>query len=230
MQEFVIFFILLIIIFLVTKKFSQNLFGFWYLLTRSKKIATNLTAFFIFPGTLIHEMNHFLFATFLGVRTGEFDLMPKITDGGIRMGSVQIAKCDFLRRSIIGLAPFFSGVTILYFLAKLIPSQISFEFKEILILSLAILGILMISNTMFSSKKDMEEIIPFIILIGIILGILWWFKIKISENILDFLTNIARNLNKVFLITIGVDLVFILLGKILIWFFQKILKRKIIFR
>ncbi len=232
MNAFIWFLILLLGVWFFNRKFSQNLFNFWFLLTKSKKWAMNLTAFFLLPGTIVHELSHFLAAIFLAVPTGEFSFWPEETEGGIRMGSVKIGKCDFVRRNLIGLAPFISGSVILYFLTKNLPKNwetwFSHSLIELFIYFLIILGILMISNTMFASKKDLEAILPLTILIFLILSLIWWFEIKIPDKIIVLTHNLALNLNRAFLITVLVDFGFIVLSKILIYLTQKLLKRRLV--
>lgn len=232
MDEFIWFFVLTLGVWFLNKKFSQNLFAFWFLISSSKKWAINFTAFFLLPGTIVHELSHFLAAIFLAVPTGDFSFWPEQTEEGIRMGSVKIGKCDFVRRNLIGIAPFISGSVILYFLTMNLPKDWEILFTknwgEILIYFLIILGILTIANTMFSSKKDLEVILPLVITVLIIVGLFWWFEVKISDKILDFGNNLSFSLNQAFLITILVDVGFIVLTKILMYLTQKLLKRRVI--
>ena len=111
---FLLFIILLSIIFLVSRSFSKNLYAFFFLITSSKTWALRLTALFLIPGTTLHELSHWFTAELLQVATGKIELWPKADEAsGIKMGSVQIAKVDVFRRTIIGIAPLISGITLL---------------------------------------------------------------------------------------------------------------------
>lgn len=230
MPELYLFLFLLLIIFLLHNKFSQSFFGLWYLVTRSKKWAVNLTALFLFLGTLIHEMSHFLVATFLGVATGEFNLWPKFEEGkGIRMGSVAIAKCDFVRRSLIGLAPVFSGITIIYILSLVLPSNLKFLINEKWWLNLIIiLVIFIISNTMFSSNRDMAEIVPFIVLLLIIWGFVNFMGWKMGGNFSYQLKMILSKINQALILVVGINLIILTGVRIMMIGMEKVLKRRII--
>ncbi len=87
-------------------------------LTRSPKFGIFTYSLVYFPGTLIHELSHALMAVFLGVRTGKLHLFPKFDPKtkSLALGSVEIEKKDFLRLSLIGAAPTFTGILIIYFL------------------------------------------------------------------------------------------------------------------
>jgi len=86
--------------------------------TRSPKLGIFTYSLLYFPGTLIHELSHALMAIFLGVRTGKLHLFPKFDPKtkSLALGSVEIEKKDFFRLSLIGAAPTFFGILIIYFL------------------------------------------------------------------------------------------------------------------
>jgi len=67
-----------------------------------------------FPGTVIHELAHLLAAGLLFVKTGSMEIIPKVMDDEIRLGSVQVAKTDPFRRTIIGVAPVLLGMAIIF--------------------------------------------------------------------------------------------------------------------
>ena len=117
MVQILIFFFLISLLNLLSQVFFQNFFSFWLLLTTSKTWAIRMTALFFLPGTLIHELAHFLFAVLLGVPTGTIYVLPVYEEHqGIRMGSVKIAQVDPFRRTLIGLAPLVVGILIIFFI------------------------------------------------------------------------------------------------------------------
>lgn len=138
-----------------------------YRLTRSKKLTVNLLALLFLPGTILHEIAHWLTAVLLFVPVGDISIMPKLTNGGVILGSVSMSKTDPLRRLFIGTAPVFAGVGIivggLYFVSK---NNLLNNYWSILLLALVVFEI---GNTMFSSKKDMEGAIE-LLLVALLLG------------------------------------------------------------
>lgn len=59
------------------------------------------------PGTILHELAHFLMCKLLGVRTGEVSLFKpqQMEDGSITLGYVQHERTDPLRGALVAIAP-----------------------------------------------------------------------------------------------------------------------------
>ncbi len=226
----IILIIQLIILFLLARSFSKNFFSFWFLITKSKHWAMRISSFFLFPGTLIHELSHWLVAEILQVPTGEIKLIPEFDNkSGIRMGSVKIAKVDPFRRTLIGIAPIITGITILTIIASMINKiQINYSNISNLIIIGYFITVTLISNTMFSSKKDMEASFIPLFFIVIISGTWWYFGWQLPNKLLNVLINTAKNLNQTFLTTIIINIIFLLIVKIFTTIFSKILKRKLV--
>ena len=146
-------------------------------LTRSNTLAIQLLALIFFPGVLIHELGHFLMASILFVPTGEIEFLPKVQEGGVKLGSVAIARTDPLRRLLIGLAPTVSGVGILllasYYLGALWP----LSWKTLLFCYI----LFEIGNTMFSSSKDLEGALGFLLFVGFLFACLFILGARIPQ-------------------------------------------------
>ncbi|NWF64080.1 MAG: hypothetical protein HXY38_07220 [Chloroflexi bacterium] len=81
-----------------------------FLLTRNKPLTIALFSLLFFPGVFLHELSHFLMAKLLGVRTGEFSVIPQaLGDGLLQLGYVETERTDIVRDSLIGLAPIIAG-------------------------------------------------------------------------------------------------------------------------
>lgn len=88
------------------------------ILTRNQTFTVGLFSLLFFPGVLIHELSHFLMARVLGVRTGQFSLIPQVTeDGRIILGYVETVRADVARDSLIGAAPLIAGGLFLAFVS-----------------------------------------------------------------------------------------------------------------
>lgn len=80
------------------------------LLTRHPSAAIGIFSLLFLPGVLLHESSHFLMARLLRVRTGKFSLIPQTTpQGSLRLGYVETARADWLRDTLIGMAPLWTG-------------------------------------------------------------------------------------------------------------------------
>lgn len=139
----------------------------------SRFLSINFLSFLFLPGVIIHELSHLLIASVLSVPVGSMEFMPKKSQNNVKLGSIEIAKTDPIRRSIIGFAPVFVGLIIILGIVYLFTSNILFfKDKDSYILGAAILGeaylLFVISNTMFSSSKDIEGTIEILITLLII--------------------------------------------------------------
>ncbi|NLX36023.1 MAG: hypothetical protein GXY68_04975 [Chloroflexi bacterium] len=89
-----------------------------YVVTQSQDAALYVYHFVLLPGTLLHELSHWLAAKIMGVRTGRLMLMPVRKGNVARFGSVQIGSSDPLRESLIGAAPLAMGVLLSLVIAR----------------------------------------------------------------------------------------------------------------
>lgn len=102
---------------LMQRWIHQHLHGVSLLLTGKAERAVVLYAIILLPGVLLHELSHWLMATFVGVRTGSFSLIPRTqADGSVQLGYVEYYKGRTLgpiRESLIGGAPLIAGTAVI---------------------------------------------------------------------------------------------------------------------
>ena len=155
--------------------------------TLSRFMSINLLSFIFAPGVIIHELSHFFMATILFVSVGNIEFVPKKDRVAIKLGSIEIAKTDPIRRSVIGFAPILVGVIIIIGLVYLFSFNILFlQNKGLYVYMLVILALVYllfaVSNTMFSSKADMNGTIEILITLLISLGVAYilGFRLQLS--------------------------------------------------
>jgi hypothetical protein len=162
------------------------------------------------PGTIIHELSHWIVAEILQVRTGEITIFPDMAEVGEsrRLGSVATERSDPFRGFLIGIAPFVTGLGILVLLGKLLSDGWGGNFLWWQ-LALIIYGIIVIANSMMISKED-RRTWPFIIVLFLFLGILIfkYYPSLITGNNSLF-SAILLPLNSVLGVTVGLNLVMI---------------------
>jgi len=178
-----IFVLLFLILLGVSHVLTIQLGRFLMQVTKSTTSSIFLLALIFFPGVLVHELGHFLMASFLFVRTGEIEFLPKIQDGGIKLGSVSIAHTDPFRRFLIGVAPVISGLGILFVSVYYLPPFWPFSFRTVLF------GYILfeIGNTMFSSKKDMEGALGLFLFLGFIGICLFILGARLPDGVMSVL-------------------------------------------
>lgn len=148
-----IFFIEISLLFLLSQYLTKALSAWFYHIFKSQIVVIHVLSILFLPGVILHELSHLLTASMLFVPTGEIEFLPEIHGNEVKMGSVSIAKTDPLRRFFIGVAPLLAGLGILFLLFWYFIPTLVFVSWQTLVLAYAVFEI---SNTMFSSKKDME--------------------------------------------------------------------------
>jgi hypothetical protein len=207
MAYFILFCLEIIVLFLISRAVSRNLFKF---------MSVNLFSFVFSPGIVLHELSHFLMATVLFVSAGDMNFIPRKDGNSVRLGSIEIAKTDPIRRSIIGFAPVLIGLVAVLGIVYLFSANIIFlQSKGIYVFAIAILSVVYllfaISNTMFASRRDLEGTAEIAITLLIAFAAAYFLGLRIPLSILDkiFTKELTEIIQKstVFLIApIGIDL------------------------
>jgi len=187
---------------------QKHIQGITRLIGGSARSGLVIYTLIFFPGVLLHEMSHFLMAAVLGVRTGEINLFPRFDEdinkqGSTALGSVQVARSDVFRGSLIGAAPFITGSLVLYFMV----TKYFFDFKlngtmykvtwsldnnQPILTAIMLYLIFVFGNTMFSSKEDTRSW-PLIVILMVTLGLIGYISGTISGAV-DFLWPIVTTL------------------------------------
>lgn len=198
----------MVALFLLSKLLTNSLYKLFYRITKSKKKTVYLFALTFAPGTLIHELSHFLMALVLLVPVRDFEIIPKIEKDRVKLGSTPIGKTDFVRRAIVGFAPLLFGIGAIF---GIIQWGI---YKDLLLnpyyLLLAVYFIFQIGNTMYTSKKDLEGAWVFGLLVVFIISTLFVFDVNFPISATIFLsegfTSVITNTSMLLLIPITLDI------------------------
>ena len=207
------------ILFILVRKLHLGFGRIFYKLTRSETISAYLLAFIFFPGTFVHEMSHFLAALFLLVPVGKVNLFPEIADGGsVKLGSVNVAETDFVRRTIVGFAPVLFGTStilaVLYFAVT----------RNLLVTPWSYLAVVYIvfeiANTMFLSRRDLAGSWKMLVFILVIFIAVYGVGIRIDIQTLsgiftEDVMRVLRTASLFFAIPVSVDFVFVVVFRLL---------------
>lgn len=240
--------LIFIALILISRRIQQRFQAIIVLLTGSKKIAAILYFLMFFPGIIIHELSHYLVASVLLVPTGDIELLPRFEDNvRTKMGSVAVAKSDFVRSSLIGAAPIFIGSLLLYgiiygYLKTVLQLNDFSQYLPHIINNLNVLSkpltwiliyfLLTISNTMYSSKEDRRSwpaLIGFIF-IAIILIIVSGQSHNLSLKITPYIKTISQALYSSFFFVIVIDLLVLIMLYALEQIFSKITGKKVAYK
>lgn len=224
---FLIFIAEIILLFLFSRSLTNSLARLLYKISRNKGFTYNVLAVIFLPGTIIHEIAHMLIAGIMFVPSGDMEIFPQIEGDEVRFGSVKIAESDPIRRFIIGVAPVIFGL-ILMFAVLIFSLQFFNASSPWWQIALVVFLVFEISNTMFSSSKDMEGALVLFLVIFFLIAV-FLASLYFTNNLSGFLNWINsllalqgqalqgyfKNLVVLLLIPLGIDLVFIIPVKIL---------------
>jgi hypothetical protein len=204
--------------------------GVAYLLTGHPALALWVFFLVFLPGTLVHELSHWLAAKLLVVPTGRIALWPQSKgDGSVWLGSIQVARTDPLRSSLIGLAPLVSGSLLVAAIgARLqldalgnalaggnweLAAQALDHSMGLADFWLWLYLLFAIANRMLPSPADREPwkpVIVFLALIGLVIVGAGWTP-QLSPDTRDAILNLVGFLLYAFALTLAIDLLVALL-------------------
>lgn len=210
MDSAVLFLLLLAFLFLLSRIVSQNLGLLVYILSGSKKIAVWFLALVFLPGTLVHEFAHAAVAEALRVYVGDIKLLPEIEGNSVKLGSVQVGKCDPLRNFLIGIAPLLVGL-FLILLTVAVFGRFGFAgfWPEVGLFYL----LFEVGNTMFSSKRDMEGAFELLAAVLLVFGFLYFVGVVRFDFALHLIAKMRpffQTTNPILLKIVASDLVVVL--------------------
>ena len=205
--------VLFCFLFLISRYLTESISGFFYHITHRHVFSIQLLAVLFLPGVIIHELSHWLVASLLFVPTGEIEFFPQVYGNTVKLGSVQVAKTDPARRFFIGVAPLIMGMALLLGVFwYLSPSLTQLSWKT----GVFLYCLFEIGNTMFSSKKDLEDALVFVILFILFVILLLFLHVPVQQGLVS-LANLpqiaptALRITQFLLITIGIDCIVILI-------------------
>ncbi|GAB4533210.1 MAG: hypothetical protein Kow0063_14880 [Anaerolineae bacterium] len=204
--------------------------GLAYLITGDTTVALWVFFLIFLPGTLVHELSHWLVARLLGVRTGRIVIWPQSKrDGTVWLGAIQIARADPVRSSLIGLAPLISGSLLVALIGAnlqlgTIGSALTTGRWELVWQALAhsislpdfwlwLYLLFAIANRMLPSPADREPwkpVIIFLTLLSIFVISAGWTP-RISAEAGNTILNVASFLLYAFTLTVAIDVIVALL-------------------
>ena len=185
---------------LTKKKMTADLSHLIHRLGGSQHTAIVIWSLIFLPGTLIHEVSHFLVAALTGARTGKIEIFPEYLedeparrDGShVALGSVQTQKLNPLQGFLVGLAPFISGLALLVWLASLL--QVSFTDRNVWLLILEGYLFFTIANSFLPSWPDIKQTLPFVIISLVVALLAWYFGFQIFLSPSSFIWPILTSL------------------------------------
>jgi len=178
----------IIFLYYLSRALHKRLFSLVNRIFKKEKIATWVIAIIFLPGTLIHEIAHYLTALFLFIPVDNINLLPRHEKKKIKLGSVKMKSVDPFRSFIVSVAPFIFGNLIIFFSVSYFI-QIRFN-VNIFWIVLGLYLLIVIANTMFLSRSDFAGVWKLLLIVAIIFLLLYLCGIRNPLSI--FPESIAR--------------------------------------
>lgn len=193
---FLLFCIQLIVLFFISRLSIRYLFYLLRFFTSSDTVVYSTIAFLFLPGTILHELSHFLMAIMLLLKVREIHIFPQWEQNYIKLGRVLYEKQDVFRSILVGIAPIIVGLLFFWWLSLLNVFQIEDIFLKVIIFYI----IFVISSTMFSSQQDLVDLIYIIPVILMVAIIQYFFPINFSfitsqESIIQAINSFIYDIN-----------------------------------
>lgn len=113
------FIIIILLFFIVQKLLHREIQYILLIIFRNPTLVIALFSLLLLPGVVIHEVSHFISAILLRVQVTKFSIVPRsLKNGQLRMGYVETKRTDFIRDSLIGIAPLISGLLLVAYIAN----------------------------------------------------------------------------------------------------------------
>ena len=181
----------LIYLFISKKKITSEFSRLIHKFGGGRGVVIWLWSIIFLPGTVLHEITHFLVAAATGTRTGKVEIFPENleeeweaeeTGKGITLGYVQTQRLNPIRGFLVGMAPFFFGLAFLIWLASLL--QTSFEAGNYSLFALELYLFFTIANSFFPSWSDIKQTLPLIVILLIagVVALFFGFQLQITPG------------------------------------------------
>ncbi len=170
------------------------------------------------PGTIVHELSHFLAATFTGLRTGKIQVFPEFIEeiedhhnksDKVSLGFVQVQQPNPIQGFIVGVAPFITGTIMMVWLVSLLHSSI--EGGSVQQILLQAYFFFTIANSFFPSWTDLKQALPLIYILTAGGIAFWLLDIQITVGNPSLLVDLLDTLNISLLISVAINIMILCL-------------------
>lgn len=197
---------------LLTTVFSR----FIHRLGGGSRLLVMIWSLIFLPGTVFHELSHFLFAILTGARTGKIEIFPDLTsndwesqDGtqSVTLGYLQTQKLNPLQGFLIGTAPFMVGLLLLTYLSSQIyqgPSH-----SSIYIFLAQCYLFFSVANSFFPSWSDLHQVLPLTLVIAALLIVMSLLGLNFFSFSLPGSNAFLISIMSVFLLSTGLNLLIV---------------------
>jgi hypothetical protein len=215
----------------------RHIQGFALALTGNPGCAIRLLFYLLLPGVLLHEGSHYVAARLLFVRTNGINIgIGSTRTRQVSLGSVNIARTDPIRESIVGVAPFIVGLTAIWLivgwgfgvwpnsglsLVQTVQRVRDYMYDWTTWLDLYL--IFAVSTAMIPSESDREPWGPVITVFG--LGVAILFLLGWTPRVPQDFVTLARQLLDALTFALGTAVIINGLIAVILWILERTVER-----
>lgn len=225
MRQSVVILFSLFLLYLTRRKMTRELQKFVRRLGGENRTYVWLWSLIFLPGTLVHELSHFLVAAMTGAKTGKIEIFPRLpklylnppkglslpaskdSPSKTHLGYVQIQKLGPFRGFLVGTAPLLIGSILLIWLASIfkpLSANLSELFTPMNLLTLYFF--FTIANSLFPSWSDVKQALPLIVM-GVIVGVvLWLLGVSVGLTPQSPVFSVLESLKAALLLSVGLNI------------------------
>jgi hypothetical protein len=215
----------------------RHIQGFALMVTGNPGCAIRLLFYLLLPGVMLHEGSHYIVAKLLLVRTNGIRVgVGRARKRQISLGSVNVARSDPVRESLIGVAPFVVGIGAIWMLAAfgfdLYPNSgltVQEMFERVAAYTydwttwLDLYLVFAVSTAMIPSESDREPWGPVITLFG--LGVAALFLMGWTPRVPPDLVVLARQTIDALTFALAIAVIVNGAVAVMLWVFERTFER-----
>ncbi len=229
--------IVFVLTILLQRWLHQHIQGFALALTGNPGCAVRLLFYLLLPGVLLHEASHYVVAKLLLVRTNGMNIgIGNTRTRQVSLGSVNIARTDPIRESIVGVAPFVVGLTAIWLIVgwgfgvwpnsgltitQMVERVRDYAYDWTTWLDLYL--VFAVSTAMIPSESDREPWGPVIIVFGV--GVATLFLLGWTPRVPQNFVTLARQLIDALTFALGIAVVVNGIIAVLLWILERMLEQ-----
>lgn len=203
--------VMILVIAALRRRLVFELQGTSLLLFGRPRIGIFIYSLVFLPGTILHELSHWIVAEILQVPTGRIRILPTLEaegEGEEKLGYVMTARTGIVKGFLIGFAPMFTGIGTLVILGYLLDTL--WSAAPLWQIALVIYGLIVVSNSMIVSSADRKNWPAAAVLLILITVILFYTGITVPQPVIDFTARALYRIDQVLGLTIGLNLAMII--------------------
>lgn len=220
--------VMILVIAALRRRLVFELQGTSLLIFGNPRIGIFVYSLIFLPGTILHELSHWIVAEILQVPTGKLSVLPSLEadgQGEEKLGYVMTGRTGIIRGFLIGFAPMFTGIAVLVVLGYLLDTL--WPAAPVWQMLLVIYGLVVVSNSMIVSGADRRHW-PVAAVLFILTGlVIVYAGITVPVSVMQFASRALYRIDQILGLTIGLNLAMIIGSYVLRRILERVTNKRV---